>query len=88
MQAKQYGMTMNEHYYNGMIKTYAGAANKDRASEGAIDKYIKDAWELIETMEKKDGIAVNIHILNSMVQLYSNAIRAEELEAIVLPKYE
>jgi hypothetical protein len=71
-----------------MIKTYAGAANVDAANEEAVDKYIKDSWELIENMEKKEGLAVNIHILNSMVLLYANAIRSDELEAIVLPKFE
>lgn len=37
---------------------------------------------------ERDGLDVNINVLNSMTLLYANALRAEQLEAEVLPLYD
>ena len=50
--------------------------------------FIKDAWALLDILEKKPNLEVNINVLNSMVLLYANALRPEELEAKVLPLFD
>ena len=45
---KIHGFPMTEHVYNGLIRTYAGAAAKREVREVHIDEYIKDAWELFD----------------------------------------
>jgi pentatricopeptide repeat protein len=49
--------------------------------------YIKDSWELFDTM-RKEGIEPNIQILNSLCMLYTLALRPEELETKILPLYD
>ena len=60
---------MTVHYYNGMIKTYAGAVrnkNEGVVKEEVVDAYIKDTWELVKGMEN-EGIQVNINVMNSIL---------------------
>lgn len=45
---KIHGITMTEHTYNGLIRTYAGAAAQRNVKESHIDMYIKDAMELFD----------------------------------------
>lgn len=78
---------MTEHIYNELIRTYAGACQIEHVREEHIDMYIKDTWELFETMQK-DGTDINVNILNSMVYLYSSALRPDDMEAHVLPLYD
>jgi len=78
---------MTEHVYNELIRTYANACLENKIKEEHVDMYIKDAWELVKSMEKY-GLEPNIHILNSLLFLYCNAVRAEEMEAKVLPLYD
>ena len=43
---KIHDFKMTEHVYNGLIRTYAGAAAVWNTKEEHIDMYIKDSWEL------------------------------------------
>jgi len=43
---KIHGLKLNVHVYNGLIRTYAGAAAIRNVKEEHVDLYIKDAWEL------------------------------------------
>ena len=45
---KIHGIPLTEHSYNGLLRTYAGAAAVRQVKEEHIDMYIKDAWELFE----------------------------------------
>ena len=45
---KIHGIAMTEHSYNGLIRTYAGAAAVRFVKEEHVDIYIKDSWELFE----------------------------------------
>lgn len=78
---------MTEHSYNGLIRTYAGAAAVRFVKEEHVDIYIKDSWELFESMKKNDQVKINIQILNSLLLLHTNALRIEELDSNVLPLY-
>lgn len=78
---------MTEYVYNGLIKTYAGAAGLRNVKEEHIDMYIKDAMELYKQLQK-EGIEVNSIMLNSLVELHCNAYRVDELDANILPLYE
>ena len=40
------GFRLNEHGYNGLIKTYAGAAAQWNVKEEHIDLYVDDAMKL------------------------------------------
>ena len=84
---KMHGIPMTVHVYNGLIKTYAGAAAVRGVKEEHVDMYIKDAMELYDQMQK-DGIEPNSHILNSLLELHANALRVDELDARILPLYE
>ena len=42
------GFSLNEHSYNGLIRTYAGAAAQWNVKEEHIDKYIDDAMKLLD----------------------------------------
>lgn len=79
---------MTEHSYNGLIRTYAGAAGERKIKEEHIDMYIKDSWELFNLLKNEEGLQVNINILNSLVLLYTNCLRPEELDSNVLPLFE
>lgn len=48
---KTHGIKMSEHSYNGLIRTYAGAAAQRQVREEHIDMYIKDSWELFEQLK-------------------------------------
>lgn len=85
---KIHGLKMTEHVYNGLIRTYAGAAAVWHVKEEHIDMYIKDSHELFKQLEKSPDTKVNIHILNSLLLLHTNALRVEELDSYVLPLYE
>jgi hypothetical protein len=41
---------MTEHVYNELIRTYAGACLIENVKEEHIDMYIKDSWELFQTL--------------------------------------
>ena len=43
---KIHGLKMTEHMYNGLIRTYAGAAAVWHVKEEHIDMYIRDSHEL------------------------------------------
>ena len=47
---------MTEHSYNGLIRTYAGAAGQRKIKEEHIDMYIKDSWELFNLLKNEDGL--------------------------------
>lgn len=64
---KIHGIEINEHVYNGLIKTYAGAAGLRNVKETHIDMYIKDAWALIDQIKQSDSTKINIFILNSLL---------------------
>lgn len=73
--ARQCNLKMNEHFYNGMIRTYAGACRvKLNLPEETVDKYIKDTFELLENMEK-EGLPINNTVMNSVLILHTNAMR-------------
>ena len=78
---------MSEHAYNGLLRTYAGAAAVRQVKEEHIDLYIKDAWELFEQIKGNPKVSVNIHILNSILLIHTNALRVEDLDSTVLPIY-
>jgi pentatricopeptide repeat protein len=84
---KIHGIPMTDHTYNGLIRTYAGAASVRFVKEEHVDMYIKDSMDLIEQIKKDDNVEINIHILNSLVLLHSNALRVDDLDANVLPLY-
>jgi pentatricopeptide repeat protein len=84
---KIHGIKMTPHSYNGLIRTYAGAAAVRFVKEEHVDMYIKDTWELFETMKEDPEMEINIHILNSILLLHTNALRIEELDSKVLPLY-
>ena len=46
---------MTEHSYNGLIRTYAGAAAQRKIREEHIDMYIKDSWELFEQLKQDEN---------------------------------
>lgn len=48
---KIHNVAMTEHSYNGLLRTYAGAAGVRKVKEEHVDLYIKDAWELFEQMK-------------------------------------
>mmetsp|Transcript_14056 Transcript_14056/g.23876 ORF Transcript_14056/g.23876 Transcript_14056/m.23876 type:complete len:255 (-) Transcript_14056:272-1036(-) len=85
---KMHEIKMTEHSYNGLIRTYAGAAAVHRVKEKHVDIYIKDSWDLFEQMKENPEVKINNHILNSLLLLHCNALRTEEIEAYVLPLYE
>lgn len=85
---KIHNFPMTEHVYNELIRVYAGAAAVQHVKEEHVDMYIKDAMELFKTMVNEGQVDVNIHILNSLTLLYCNSLRAEQLEAEILPLYE
>ena len=85
---KMHDLPMTEHVYNGLIKTYAGAAAVRGVKEEHVDLYIKDALALFEQLKKEKHLEVNGHILNSLVELHVNALRTDELDANILPLYE
>lgn len=78
---------MTEHAYNGLLRTYAGAAAVRQVKEDYIDMYIKDAWELFEQMKGNPEVEINIHILNSLLLIHTNALRVKDLDSTVLPLY-
>lgn len=41
---------MTEYIYNGLIRTYAGAAGLRHVKEEHIDLYIKDSFELFNQL--------------------------------------
>ena len=43
---------MTEHIYNGLIKSYAGAAAQWNVKEEHIDLYIEDSMKLLDQMQK------------------------------------
>jgi predicted MPP superfamily phosphohydrolase len=77
-----------EHVYNQLIRVYAGAVAVQQTKHEHVEMYIKDAWSLLDILEKKPDLEINTNILNSMVLLYANALRPEELEAKVLPLFD
>ena len=77
---KIHGIPMTDHTYNGLIRTYAGAASVRFVKEEHVDMYIKDSMDLIEQIKKDDNVEINIHILNSLVLLHSNALRVDDLD--------
>lgn len=81
------GLPLTEHAYNGLIKTYAGAAAQWNVKEEHIDQYLNDALKLFE-QSRESGIKPNVIMLNSLVHLHCNALRVDELDANVLPLYE
>lgn len=85
---KMHGLPMTEHTYNGLIRTYAGAAAVRGVKEEHVDLYIKDAMELFEQLKKDERLQVNSHVLNGLVELHVNALRVDELDANILPLYE
>lgn len=88
---KLHAFPMTEHVYNELIRVYAGACRLPDVPEKHIDMYIKDAMDLLRTVErdeKNEGVEVNIEILNSLVYLYGSALRPEQLETEILPLYE
>ena len=85
---KIHGFKMTEHVYNGLIRTYAGAAAVRHVKEEHIDMYIKDSWELFQQLEQNPDAKVNIYVLNSLLLLHTNALRVEELDSNILPLYE
>ena len=85
---KIHGLPLTEHVYNGLIRTYAGAAAVRQVKESHVDMYIKDSWELFEQLNNDPNTKVNINILNSLLLLHANALRVEELDANVLPLYQ
>ena len=68
---KIYDLRMSEHVYNGLIRTYAGAAAVRFVKEEHVDMYIKDAWALFEQIKDDPNLEVNIHILNSLMFLHT-----------------
>ena len=85
---KIHGLTVTTHVYNGLIRTYAGAAGLRHVKEEHIDMYIKDSWALFDQLRQSPEAEVNIHILNSLLYLHTSSLRVEELDANVLPLYE
>jgi len=69
---KRFNIPMNDHVYNGLIKTYGGACLIKDVAPTHIDQYLEDIWKLVDQMEEK-GIDMNIHILNSITLAYCNA---------------
>jgi len=39
---------MNEHTYNGLIRTYAGACLVEKTKEDHIEAYLEDGWQLLK----------------------------------------
>ena len=85
---KIHGHPVTSHVYNGLIRTYAGAAGLRNVKEEHIELYIKDSWALFDQLRQNPDAEVNIQILNSLLYLHTNALRPEELDANVLPLYE
>lgn len=85
---KIHGFKMTSHVYNGLIRTYAGAAGIRHMKESHIDQYLKDSWDLFEQLRQNPDAEVNIQILNSLTFLHCQALRVEELDSKVLPLYE
>ena len=85
---KIHNIKMTEHTYNGLIRTYAGAAAIRQVKEAHVDLYIEDAWKLFEQLKQDPELEVNIHVLNSLLLLYCNALRLDDLDARLLPLYE
>ncbi len=86
MKLKKFPLT--EHVYFELLRTYGKASAVPGVTEEHVDMYINDAWSLLKNMMEVEGLEPNIHILNAMTFLYSRAVRAEELEARVLPMYD
>jgi hypothetical protein len=85
---KIHGLKINSHVYNGLLRTYAGAAGLRDVKETHIDMYIKDSWALFEQIKENPDAEVNSHILNSLLLLHTNALRPHEMDANVLPLYD
>lgn len=85
---KLHGLNINEHVYNGLIRTYAGAAAQREVKEEHIDLYIKDAWALFDQLKAQANVPVNGYILNSLLMMHTVCFRVEELDAKVLPLYD
>jgi len=45
---KIHGLPMTGYVFNGLLRTYAGAAAVRNVKEEHIDMYIKDSWDLFE----------------------------------------
>ena len=69
---KRFDIPINEHIYNGLIKTYGGACLKRGALDLHIQTYLDDIWALVDQMDEK-GIEMNINILNSITEAYCYA---------------
>jgi len=85
---KIHGFPLTGYVFNGLLRTYAGAAAVRQVKEEHVDMYIKDAWKLFEQIKSSEHAEVNINILNSILLIHTNALRVEELDANVLPLYE
>ena len=85
---KIHGIEMNEHHYNGLLRTYAGASAIQQVKEKHIDIYMEDAWSLFNQVQESENLEVNIYILNSLLLLHANAFRVDDLDSKVLPLYE
>ena len=81
------GFKLNVHGYNGLIKTYAGAAAQWKVKEEHIDMYVDDAMKLFNQMVE-GGIKPNVFVLNSLTLLHANALRPDDLDSTELPLYD
>lgn len=57
---KLHNIEINEHVYNGLIRTYAGAAGLRNVKEDHINSYIRDAWALFDQIKTSDKTKVNV----------------------------
>lgn len=49
---------MTEYIYNGLIRTYAGAAAQRHVKEQHVDEYIKDSFELFNQLQNDPDCTV------------------------------
>lgn len=85
-QARLYGLEINQHIYNGLIRTLASATTIG-VREEHVEEWIQDAWNLFHKVQE-EGYQVNVQLLNTMLYLHTKAVREEELETRVLPLYK
>ena len=85
---KIHGHKMTEYLYNGLIRTYAGAAALRNVKEEHIDLYIKDSFELFNQLQNDPDCNVTPQVLNSLLLLHCNAMRVDDLDSKVLILYD
>jgi len=85
---KIHGHKMTEYIYNGLIRTYAGAAALRNVKEEHIDQYITDSFVLFNQLQNDPDCNVTPQVLNSLLLLHTNALRVDDLDSKVLILYE